>query len=142
MRRQLKINNLKVMNKDIVKISSAARSARCGMYVLLRITTGGVYNIYYLLATTMTRPFFALKKRSRKTPAETEERGDTTRNCRKNCCRMPICAPPAGVYVSAGTRQKVRVYDSSVSVSDKKILHDVISAACAPAPEARYIKMT
>lgn len=76
MRRQLKINNLKVMNKDIVKISSAARSARCGMYVLLRITTGGVYNIYYLLATTMTRPFFALKKRSRKTPSRNRgERG-------------------------------------------------------------------
>ena len=139
MRRQLKINNLKVMNKDIVKISSAARSARCGMYVL-RATTyyyRGV-NIFYLLADHHDAAIFRLKKKIEK------NKGDTTRNCRKHCSarRMPICAPPAGVYVSAGTRQKDRVYDSSVSVSDKKILHDVISAACAPAPEARYIKMT
>ena len=108
----------------------------------VRITTyyyRGV-NIFYLLADHHDAAIFRLKKKMRKT----QKRGDTTRNCRKHCSarRMPICAPPAGVYVSAGTRQKDRVYDSSVSVSDKKILHDVISAACAPAPEARYIKMT
>ena len=68
MRRQLKINNLKVMNKDIVKISSAARSARCGMYVL-RATTyyyRGV-NIFYLLADHHDAAIFRLKKKMRKT---------------------------------------------------------------------------
>ena len=112
----------------------------------VRITTyyyRGV-NIFYLLADHHDAAIFRLKKKIEK---NTETRREGTQqeiagNIAPPAVCMPICAPPAGVYVSAGTRQKDRVYDSSVSVSDKKILHDVISAACAPAPEARYIKMT